>query len=124
MFLKIMPLILLAGLFSTNVFAYNLSDLNGSWYAKSFNVSFKLSGLPRGKVKINEPYIAGFKGKGENFFLVGFCEIRQLEKNLFESNCYTNTKNDHSLVRFIDENTIEEEDLLYGFGKIIETRVK
>jgi hypothetical protein len=115
-------------LMAANSFAYQLSDINGNWYSERFGVSMTMSGLPKGKVKLNETYIASYRAHVNGISVVGYCEVAQVKANFFESRCHTaangNSISDHTYMRFIDKNTMEEDDLMYGFGKVVSTRVR
>lgn len=109
-------------LLASNVYAYQLSDLNGRWYNDRFGITFTLSGLPKGKVKPEKAYVASYRAQGRGVDIVGYCDIAQLKSNYFESHCYS-TANDHTYIRFIDKDTMEEDDLVYGFGKVTSSRL-
>ncbi len=113
---------------AANSFAYRISDINGNWYSDRFGVYLTMSGLPKGKVKFNETYIASYRANVNGVSIVGYCEVAQVKANFFESRCHVaangNNVSDHSYIRFIDKNTMEEDDLVYGFGKMVSTRVQ
>ena len=109
--------------FTMPLYAYQLSDLNGRWYNSRFGAYFTLSGLPLKKVPYGQMQVASYRAQINGMSLVGFCEVTQKEVNFFESFCYS-TADDHTYIRFIDKNTMEEDDLVYGLGKLTSSRVR
>lgn len=105
--------------------AYELSDLNGNWISnwQGYTLYVTLGGLPHGSTKLGKKYVASMdatiSGGGS---ISAYCKISQLAANKFESRCYGNGANDHTSIRFLDQNTFEEVDLQNGLGTFIMRR--